>query len=1618
MATTPRSTANVSREVNDRNKGYTRVVFQQGVPVFDVDLTTAQVLSSEQTVNATHASEGYADMGAFGQAGAFVPLDSTPTSVRNTQNYGVVKGVINTRLGPVDMLRGGIGKPVLPFSHYNLVGTASVLSEDGDYDNYVLRGITTAGTAVNTVEDASKSFSDVHGLVAQSVDIDVTWASGAIDDDGDGASSSTSMTLGDPGCAVVMLDGANAGLVRAVIAISSPTKLQVAPFPNTVAAGTSYAIVPLNVFQLSTFVSALAGVGLAEEPPILISALQAFEEDICAYEDTSLEHPARAGQDVSHRNQLRWCVRTLYVLTDNPIDQLGSASAFSALLRSRQPLFAAANDVNAKARDAVRHDATGLRVSNTLPEPYWPQIRTAKIAPHRSLMQAFGMLAEAQLFGGDGVVVPLFLLRPAARSRTSYGTSLHPGYVGTATVQPLFCLRPKYLPDGNRPYRPSIFVQREGTRLSGGQTASILMQMAGLGVPPSTYDAGLFYDSNGRELAFDNAARAAQHTQRLAIAALGVGQDWGRQDDGTNYIGLAGLPTSPLLISDGREEGEIAFSGAGQPSTETLPASVDGIMAGITSIPGVVVPIALVNTTAFNVQDVFGGSVDLRFSAGIGLSSYYLRNGVEIEFDGPNGWSFFTEDAEEDQVNIRRVREPHEGIVQAARMQESLLWRQLAIKSTAHEAADLFTYYVPNVPTVIDSFEEPLLANQYSVAAVGALQTSLTTETDYQDGLSWDQRESYTLGGSRLLGAGPTSALSYGQFTRLGDAETASEGVEFNPALHPKDPELRGAVSLEAATGIDSNNPDAISENGAWGRGTATKIQAGLISTSTLDQRCTSMRLRYHIGDYYPAPDGSNALVTSLMLYTRFEQLSLVHWATMPKHQHPVLAKSLSSYAGVISALTGLVVKGDDTHLIDGDGAPLMQEESPQGSEEPGDIDWTTLPFGHEHQPFVHWYHPMQEYITSPHPGGIDFYDATTRKIAYSKFGERSLVIPSMTVPFSAGENANVEGADNWGNLAAPVDVIGAHFNLREPSITPVVPGQPTAVVVNLGDGGTVTVKSKGIYFPFNPLDADREPGAFTIREEGIPGPVFMPAHRQYAYGTDWDVDDNREFGFHPVFDAVDTDLSAEWGYFPRIDGVRGNLPDWEETSGGPTTDSAWRWNMPVLRSAIRTDTLAAIVRGMRGKAELVLGATVAAYNAAKWSGPDRTTDTAFVGGLGTSVARGDSDWAGGPSTLTQMISTLYTNPLLLGGRWDLEDGDMMPLGSRRGTPIDDVFQLAYYERFTAAAADGGAEATSFNPLMNTLAAIRYMGMQQKLLWNSSFRVLHVRPGGGADPVAGGYSRRIASSAPKSLTELFVVRNRQTGEPIQWPQGPTDKNAKIYLHFESMHPTAAGGVVVDGVTLQEHPNHEFIGHLYPMISDSMGGGPSAGAGDDLRDDISDSVANVIVDKSFFTPREVYTGLTGDTFMADPFDFECAKAAADEEEDPTLMKVSKRDRNAENSGIEIDLLNELRIVRANAADYGLDQVGFAGKTWLDMMPTPADLTDPGDHEIVFVLYTGAAGQKMIDPNVPDSYNPPIAGCKVTATLEVNRPTERRSSDGDATGLHYGQTKRTSHVLGHA
>ncbi len=883
------------------------------------------------------------------------------------------------------------------------------------------------------------------------------------------------------------------------------------------------------------------------------------------------------------------------------------------------------------------------------------------------------------------------------------------------------------------------------------------------------------------------------------------------------------------------------------------------------------------------------------------------------------------------------------------------------------------------------------------------------------------------------------------------------------------------------------------------------------------ENRCTAMRVRYHIGDFYPGPqavavddspiDGlyHNALVDTLNMHVQFEPLSLAHWMTMPKHQHSILEGSFMFAEGLSEALNYISNELKTDQYLDGSDNPLVLDKSPilgdaraeehlnSGSSfDVGDVDPYNLPFGHQHQLYVHWYHPHMDKLSAPF-----WQDTSTgqeagylegnpqagsgspkgsppnvnRPVPYSIFGERSLVstggvynrdqrwfwdvvyhnfqpyASNPTILYAADTTAgsgttfppnnsfqtNTEGQPNDyqnqdSTFGLPANTGEWYLGSHRP---PYEIGQGGGAVyytgtVQWGDDNTLTVNtfSEDTGFPFIPRDRWS-----AWEDDYYPGPVILPAFRAFAY------DEVNSSGFQP---------DENGGHFPHYYGMNqyfrssvenrfsppSSDPDrythdwkyWPNHDAAFYSDYGVQWGtmdqhqFPVLRAAIRTDTLVAIGESLQYRWALgelnQPNPSVPATNVGDMigvsdempymnpaHGPDKTFDSLFVGDVGTTISL-DS------TAIMQRVQ--YTNPLVLGvpmRRGGAHPGDN-PVGGPtfnadiRDHVFRDIFELQNYERAQGATQSDPTKAVKFLPLINTFLLLENQGLQQKLLWNCSFRVMHARPGGGYRMTGITDTRLKVASQPKSLTELFIIRDRTMGKDVPLPAAPTSTN-KPFLHFESIHPIAGGSAP----TYNQHPNNPYIGHLYGMIMDTVGGS-ALGQPVDSDNLYDESPTNQVPGPGTLIQDWFRTGVGGDCFVGDPFDYEYSKFTADSL--GYSNQVPKRDRLAANSGLEMDLLNELRYawVPDNANSLGLAAPGTFGKSWLDMMPHPAEMTQPGDHEIVFVLYPGGYGHKMIDDSVPTGYNANAAGCHASCTVEVNRASDRRSSSVDPNAETYG------------
>lgn len=1506
----------------------------------------------------------------------------------------------------------------------------------------------------------------------------------------------------EPAARVVFLTGAAAGDDIAIDGLTSSTELLLADTTSgALSEGDEYVIVPGNALEAyRALYDAQATAGETEFPgltrmPAVLSFVHVFNEDVSADEDPDLPHPT-LGIETSHRKQLRWCLRNVLVYFSEEADA-GRSGLHRAhvknLLASKigrgELPFYMENVGELRGGPGTVEDGYDTLLSvphgGTSPVPSTGLDKSpfgAFLTRHHNTFRDFNqtlwpflqMLAEELLSDWDNHALAPLLLHTSPPKNTD-----NPEPIATQTLSPYWYAdvtvaawpattdnpRMAIVSSGDvagAGLRMSAYIAPDRMLSSPAEMSSELERARGLswGAPSwqvpympisarSPYES-LLFDEDGpyaAPLLFRSLSHHLGFLDMWVLGATGLGGGIGHTLPYAN-VPSARVPTNQLYVPAGETE---TLTQSGQSNRTFLPGN-NNLLNPSASLHGSVFPPDLLSGTSAVAADPGSNWLGSWVS---GPGQYKLRDGTVVSASAQKGWSFYAgtfNDYDDDYYSNFSVRAWDEGPSQALMMQRGLAFRKLAVKASYHREADLMTIDVRH-PTDVT---EP---------ASGGVGTYLgSVVRDWLDpagygvsGLGALQRPSEQTNANAGNRARQTGLSSYDAVGLYGSGAYPSpfRGWARDPdVLVPDDP--RGSQAAErwvydgaGGGGFDGANGE-LSPRGAWGRWTTSPDNNNgggrIASSDKMDQwsnRCTALRLRYHVGDYYPGPLDDkgvpqNALVDTMQLFVRVEPLPLVHWLTLPKHQHTIIESSLSHLDALQRALSFVVGRGTDDEMMSTDPTPvaLVGPESPAldpGVIDVGDNDPLNLPFAYEHQLYVHWYHPLMDQLTAPFPYQTNYSRAPVTGqsiVAYHKFGERSLIVPSLVYSEPVEQPAGAHGDE----LILPTDVADSTFldNLSGDSDPNGDGGGGESYVMKKGTHANTAVAASASYaFTIGgqaDTAVDREQSfPFIPREitdwdaDGYPGPVMIPAYRAFAQ-ADRTFNNGLEsiFGAGHVFTATtEAQLTSlgildEKNYFPEID---------DNAYGADGLGLVWgkwdTWKLPVLRAALRTDTVAAVIRlvktGMTDLFPVVfddgdpLEPTDTQSDTMTWTpgvsqghapmgGPDTNTDTAFVGGLGTGVVR--------DTTAHTSRNQYWAHPLLLGFTADTGQGYPTANADSRAAVITDIWQLCQLER-QLGFDQGGLPGAKFVPLLNTWIALRDQGLQQKLLWNSSLRVLHTRPGGGFEP--GGTGPVGSSLAPLSLTELFLVRNRQNGTASPWPVAPLSKDTKPFIHLESIHPAAAGGS-----GFNQHPNYPYVGHLYPMISDTTGGGTASVSGDDLS--LNDTDADHSIAASDFTDDTFKMGPMGDTFVGDPFDWEYGKYNATAT--GNTNRTPRTDRLTQNSGIEIDLVSELRYVRANAAAHGLTLGGFGGITLLDMMPSVGDLTAPGDHEIVFILYPGRFGQKMIDGNVPDGYNPPVAGCHLVVDLEINRPGEKTSSMGTEAGNHYGENRRVFNVLGHS
>ena len=1610
----------------NKDKQYTQVVFQQGKPILDVDLNDMSNALHAQNTSALAEKMGYGPSQIDFREWAMTAVDTkNPQDDRNKTNFAITLGRLDTYKGVIDLheLRAANVDSRVIFDYGLIVDNSETFSGDREYANYILKGSVTAGSSTTVIKDEHKNFqpdtvSEHHGLRLKGYTHDETIVPystiNPITNPSESRSTkSAKVTLSESACRLRFINGNLNGQEQVISDVADGEITVNSAFSAIPNVGSQYVILPPNTLQeyrnlynATTSQATSTHKGLSNLPQ-LITYVQVFEEDVSASEDSSIQSSA-LGVETTHRTQLRWCVRVAKLITTQEGDNDGTNDLTDLNIEHIYTFL----ESNRLVEHQALADATDDKATNqegALQTQYWRESvganipTAAKILKRESPYLELGLtpahffnseeytldrlywsFLKALLLQSSGFSFNDFVVLNAFHSETKTNAAaaandetlseyFYPAAQTDTTVSPIVHA---FLSVGNSFERAANDTNAQPARFMS--PPRVFHTHADLSVDNMKsrtlhgLRGGILYGDNA-PLVFNSPSAHFSFVDQMVLGMSGIGSALGETAEGYR------IPSATDYTLD-NSTASVAQAGYGVGAIKML--------------------------SPISASTISTGHADGTFLTG--SSSYLLRDKGNRSShtvnatDSDLGWSLYKQEDSNLTANTLSdfsIRGWDEGIAQAIAFQQGINFRKLAIKTTAHKSMDLFT--ISETPRQ--------QANQHDQLVVNASSTAFQIPVD----------QSQTKNGSLFLDSYSGNVLNPSNF------------IPANVSRFDPKPLLQQYQATGGIKGFDQSS-GADKKYGPWNRfdreAMGTHLPSALddanAPTYSMDlwhNRCTAMRLRYHVGDFYPGTsDGRgvprNELVDSLNLFVKVEPLSLAHWMTMPKHQHSILENSINFAEGIEALLKVSHGLGDTQKLVNSiNGKALVQQDSPINNGEfplyanptVGSNDPTNLPFEHYKQPFVHWYHPAMHKIKSPHPDDNNNpYDAnyTTDVTVYPKFGRRSLIIPALvpskfgthtttnlnpdiTVPITQNQQTGdayppLVGTDTAttvkGQLTVGIEDETQQFTVSK-SILPYPyhgsePDDYGNLFITTDDSTQITFKKNQITFP----------AVGTNGNEITPGPVFLPASRLYAEHTG--TESKATVGFHPLLtNFTDTtwndvnDLENTFPYDERfthyyveaggINSVPANL--------GRDFDS---WSVPVLKAAINTTTVAGIVKLVRtsfttGLADTTLSADYSEFftmptnvvnnytsgydaNQVPAIGPDNPVDTLFMGDLGTAL--------GGFSNREGFIS-----PLNFGVPMRINVG-LMPNGMVDSTlNVRDSFDHAIFYM-------------NFNPnithsIIDTFNAIQEMGLQQKLMWNCSFRVLHTRPSG--------MESSVASTAPKSITEVFLAHDRTDGNmtKIEFP-APSSVHKKPFIHLMSMHPA----------TSNTFPNKANMSHLYPMVSDSTGGPHGSTL-------INDGEYN-------YTDSQVKTASMGDTYAADPFDTMVNDTVFGTTHTPTRSTENLH----KNSGIEIDLLNELNTIHASLGSYKLNLAANINATNISLnntMPTANELTLPGDHELVFVLYTGHYGAKMFDTNdeVDVQYIPPVAGCHLTATLEINRPSERISST-NADQHHYGVQAR--------
>ena len=1157
----------------DEKKHYNKVKFQQGKPILDVDLNDLSEALISQSRSSLIEKMGFGPPQLDYTEWAITSVDAVPNSPRNTDNLSFTLGRLDTHKGVIDTntYKNNALDGKIIFDYFKVASSTNNEAQDHSYANYILKGSVTASPTNSSFKDETKDFNTNLKLTGFDNSITVTPSYGTVVSIVDTSETySTAQFQGrfvEGACRIVFTSGPNTGEIRD-ITTASGTSLTFAALPSALEVGNTYVIVPANTlttyragYDAKTNRTTSEARGLGNHSKLLVY-VQVFEEDVSSEEDSTIQS-ALLGYETTHREQLRWCVRICEYYEsidgDSSFTSLKLQHIFEQLSSSEQVEYKALIDSLDKL--ATQHDGylqtqlwrnndfgTNFSDSNvgTQVSPFYGvgitplHFFSAQEAQIQNLLWAFlksCMLSTLDTQNGFNDVQILSLFHSESKSTNANAASetlsstFYPGAYSDLTTSPIVhaFLSNEYnynktsagfsgkMTAGSFLSPPKIFHTHADLSLDNMQSRSLFGFKGGF----------ILSNTTSNPLVFGSLKDHISFIDQALLGSLGIGYSLGQDADGN------------------RVDSYYTFTSTGSTNIETQAGYGDG---------------------AVKMVDILNSTTPTYVLRDKGTRS---SHSVSIN-DEDLGWSFYKREGSDLQSTSGTdltIRQWNEGLGQAKAIRDSINFRKLAIKTTAHKSMDMFTIsprplgqdlsidYSSITYSDILGSENLNSTSQIQYASLNV--PYLLPFSDNNDNEVYNTyRDTYSALGREVGGSIPAfqANLFMPNNTTYETFNSVASKSNYNARdlLERYQPQNSGVASYvvrntNIVSNLDSNQNPVGNYYGPWGRfsfseAAWTRSTVGGVLNVPMDtwaNRCTAMRLRYHIGDFYPNGTDArgtpkNLLVDSLNLFVRIEPLSLTHWMTMPKHQHSILENSLVLADGIEALLSVSHGLGDTQKLVNSSGQPLLQTDSPYSTDSyyngigvrttrgiPSDnVDPMDLPFGHEKQPFVHWYHPAQNEMRYKDVANADDTTLFPKKYTYyPKWGRRSLISPSI-VPFldyfartsgtlDINTEKNFTHADGSAQAVfGSVDTTAISSNIDEdyplPRSTIVYPvhatdigngdlAEDTDFTIQDINNNSILIKQNALTFPFIP---NAQTGVLLDKNE--PTPVFLPASRFY----------------------------------------------------------------------------------------------------------------------------------------------------------------------------------------------------------------------------------------------------------------------------------------------------------------------------------------------------------------------------------------------------------------------------------------------------------------------------------------------------------------------------------------